>query len=114
MKVEKIIKDNLTEYKVELKLIDSSNFNRLEFEVYSREKGKRKWNFLEFSRQDELKLKELWSYSKRKEHHELLLSLVREKIPDIKEILQEMQKELAEEVKKQYFNVKFWMNWLTI
>lgn len=100
MKVERIIKGEMTEYKVELIFIDSSNYNRLEFEVHTREKGKRKWNFLEFSYQDERKLKELWQYSKRKERNELLLSLVSEKIPDIKEILQEMQKELAEEVKK--------------
>lgn len=106
MKVEKIIKGKMTEYKVELKLIDSSNYNRLEFEVYSREKGKRKWNFLEFSRQEELKLKELWLYSKRKERNELLLSLVGERIPNIKEILQEMQKELAEEVKNKILELE--------
>lgn len=101
MKVEKTIKDGMTEYKVELKLIDCSNFNRLEFEIYVREKGKRKWNFLGFSYRVEQKLKELWLYDKRKERKELLLSLVSERIPNIKEILQEMQKELAEKVKNQ-------------
>lgn len=40
MKVERIIKNEL-EYKVELKLIDYSCY-RLEFEVYCRDKGKRK------------------------------------------------------------------------
>ena len=44
---------------------------------------------------------------KRKERNELLLSLVSEKIPDIKEILQELQKELAEEVKKQILELEF-------
>lgn len=101
MKVKRIIRGGITEYKVELKVIECTNFNRLEFEVYTREKSKQKWDFLEFSRQDELKLKELGLYSKRKERNELLLSLVSERIPDIKEILQEMQKELAEKVKKQ-------------
>lgn len=99
MKVERIIRGGMTEYKVELKLIDSSYGNSLEFEIHHREKGKRKWNFLSFSYRVEQELKELWRYDKRKERNELLLSLVSEKIPDIKEILQEMQKELAEEVK---------------
>lgn len=45
MKVEKTIKGGMTEYKVELKLIDSSNFNRLEFEVYARERGEKKMEF---------------------------------------------------------------------
>ena len=52
-----------------------------------------------FSYRVEQKLKELWLYDKRKERNDLLLSLVSERIPNIKEILQEMQKELAEKVK---------------
>lgn len=104
MKVERIIKENL-EYKVELRIIDLYGY-RLEFEVYTREKGKRKWDFLNFSRQDEDKLRELWEYDKRKERNELLLSLVSKYIPDIKEILQELQKELAEEVKNKILGLK--------
>lgn len=98
MKVERIIKGNLVEYKVELSLIDYSYY-RLEFEVYTREKGKRKWRFLPFTYREERELKELLYQYKRKERNELFISLVKKHIPNITEILQELQKELAEEIK---------------
>lgn len=105
MEVKRIIKDDSVEYMVELTLNDHFSYS-LVVNFYRRDKGKRKWNAFPFSYKEKEKIKELWGYSKRKERNKLFLSLIKKTIPNITELLQEMQKELAEEVKKQILKIK--------
>lgn len=105
MEVKRIIKGDSVEYMVELTLNDHTCYS-LVVNFYMRDKGKRKWNAFPFSYQEKEKIKELRGYGKRTERNKLLLSLIKKTIPNITELLQEMQKELAEEVKEQILKIE--------
>lgn len=110
-KKEHIIKGGEVEYLIELRLNDyeyMSRYLRFDIKIYKRPKGKRKWSGLELNRDVKSGIDHL-SWNKRyDERNKLLISSASESIANIEQILEELKKKLAEDVRNQILKIKLY------